>query len=125
MDAYDDFYSQSFPPPTPNPCDDCPWRRNALRGWLGPYSPQEWPEAAHCESAIACHQTIRRNQRRGGGDWDNPEMRQCRGASIFRANVCKNPRHPDLQSGPVDKDRVFASNAEFLAHHKDRFDQLS
>jgi hypothetical protein len=113
----DDFYSRTFPSATPNPCDECPWTRTSTRGWLGPHTPEEWLDIAHGESPIACHKTIRRTDDYGIGDWANPEMRQCRGASIFRANVYKNPRHPDLKSGPVDEEHVFTTHAEFLAHH--------
>ena len=117
MESDVEFYSRTFPPPTPKPCDDCPWRRIATRGWLGPMDAHEWIEAAHGESAIACHKTIRRTNDEGVGDWDNPEMRQCRGMSIFRENVFKVPRHPDLEPGPEDRVNVFATNEEFVDYH--------
>lgn len=88
-----------------------------MRGWLGPFSAEEWLELAHGENPIACHQTIHHADDNGEGDWDDPGMRQCRGAAIFRANVCKRPRDPEVAHGPVDRDSVFGRSDEFLAHH--------
>ena len=36
-------------------CADCPWAREALAGWLGLLSADEWVEAAHSESTAECH----------------------------------------------------------------------
>lgn len=101
-----------LPPATSSPCNDCPWRRNAIAGWLGPHTASEWLDIAHGESAIACHQTIDHN----GQDWS--ELKQCRGAAIFRANVAKLPRNPKVAVGPEDHEHVFSSSKEFLEHHE-------
>lgn len=101
-----------YPDPTKEPCNDCPWRRNSVRGWLGPYDARQWIEAAHGEGAIACHQTIPK-----GGGW-GPNTLQCRGAAIFRANAKKQPRNPTITTGPEDKERVFAWDDEFIEHHE-------
>lgn len=106
-----DAMTREYPDAVPKPCNDCPWRRVAVRGWLGPYSAEEWLDAAHGEAPIACHETIPT-----GGGWGD-KTRQCRGAAIFRENVQKQPRNPTIATGPEDKVTVFASNAEFLEHH--------
>jgi hypothetical protein len=103
----------SLPPATTKPCIECPWRRAAVPGYLGPYEAAEWTEIAHGESAIACHMTIPAGV---DGEWSDG-MLQCRGAAIFRANVCKLPRDPRVVTGPMDTHAVFAANIEFLAHH--------
>lgn len=108
---------QEFPPAVPKPCNDCPWRREATPGWLGPHTPKDWIKIAHGEQPIACHQTIVTEPGEERGDWEHPQMRQCRGAAIFRANVCKNPRHPEIETGPGDTESCFATNDEFLEHH--------
>lgn len=100
-----------FPPAVPQPCNDCPWRRDATIGWLGPYTAEDWIEMLHSETPIACHQTIPK-----GGGWGE-DTRQCSGAARMRANVCKTPRNPSIESEPIDEERVFSSNDEFLAHH--------
>ena len=111
----------NFPPPTPVPCTECPWRRESAPSFLGPHSPQEWRDLAHSEAPIACHQTITPDEH-GEGDWEDPRIRQCRGAAIYRRNVVKTPRNPSdaarLPGVNPDRAHVFASSAEFLAHHE-------
>lgn len=86
-----------------SPCGDCPWRKDALPGWLGTMTPEEWLRAAHGEDRIDCH-TL--------------EGPQCAGAAIYRANVCKHPRDPELLRLPFDRDLVFDDPRKFLAYHK-------
>jgi hypothetical protein len=93
------------------PCNDCPWRRNAVQGWLGPHDANEWAEAAQSDSAIACHQTIRESE-----SWEG--TKQCRGASIFRANICKMSRDPRVVNSEADHERVFSSPQEFIEYHE-------
>ncbi len=84
------------------PCGDCPWRRGAIRGWLGPLTGTEWTEAAHGEGRIDCHTLT---------------GAQCAGAAIFRGNICKSPRDPETLVLPSDRTKVFAWDNEFLDHH--------
>lgn len=111
---------ETFPPPVAKPCRECPWRRDSTWGYLGPHTAQEWVEQAHGEAIIACHMTIKDVEPGGDGDWNHPAMRQCRGAAIFRRNVGKNHRRPDVPSGPHDTETVFATNGEFIDHHTRR-----
>ena len=112
--------TKRLPEATPSPCNECPWRREAEGGHLGPYSPLDWIKIAHSDSPIACHKTVVvTNPLEGIGDWDHPKIRQCRGAAIFRANVAKTPRNLDVITGPVDKESCFGTNEEFAAHHGD------
>jgi hypothetical protein len=101
----------ALPPATAKPCVECPWRRIAAAGWLGPFSAERWIEIAHSDEAIACHRTIKKS-----GTWDGAS--QCRGAAIFRANMFKLPRDPEVVTGPTDTETVFRDPAEFLAHHE-------
>lgn len=66
--------------------------------------------AAHSEEPIACHKTIQVND-----EWEG--ARQCRGAAIYRANVCKLPRSDEVVVGPVDRESVFATPSQFIEHH--------
>lgn len=93
------------------PCSDCPFARASLRGWLGPLDADAWVRLAHGEGYSECHTTFIR---------DNGEDRpaDCAGLAIYRANVVKVPRDPEALILPSDKTLVFASPAEFLAHHK-------
>lgn len=85
-----------------SPCSDCPWARKSLAGWLGSATREEWLGDAHGETRIECHTLI---------------GAQCAGAAIYRANVCKSPRDPDLLRLPADREKVFANKQEFWAHH--------
>ena len=98
-----------------NPCNDCPWRRKALPGWLGPFYAEQWVALAHSEEPIACHQTIEVED-----DWTQPGLRQCAGAATYRSNVAKRPRNPQVALRPVDRDRVFSGPSEFTEHHNPR-----
>ena len=85
------------------PCHDCPWRRKAIPGWLGEDEAKDWIERAHGECAVECHTN---------------EGHQCAGMAIYRANVAKSTRYPSLiLELPHDTVSVFASPAEFYAHH--------
>jgi hypothetical protein len=106
-----------LPEPTKVPCPECPWLRVSAPGWLGPYTADEWLTLAHSDSPIACHTTITETNEEGEGDWSHPQMRQCQGAAIFRANVFKSPRHPSIARAERDTEMVFTWNDEFRAHH--------
>ena len=84
------------------PCDDCPWRRDSIAGWLGPGSPGAWLQAAHGDGRINCHALT---------------GVQCAGAAIYRTNVCKRPRNPELLLLAANKRDVFATPDEFRSHH--------
>lgn len=110
----------TLPDATPEPCNECPWRRVAPSGYLGPYSPLDWIKIAHRDTPIACHKTVVvTDPLEGIGSWEHPKLRQCRGAAIFRSNVGKEPRNPHVVTGPEDTEGCFATNEEFLVHHGD------
>jgi hypothetical protein len=85
------------------PCTDCPWARKSLVGWLGPNDAEEWVQIAHSDAKVPCH--VIDNQ-------------QCAGIAIYRKNVCKTPRDPEVLRLPADRETVFATPAEFKAHHE-------
>lgn len=106
----------SLPPVTARPCAECPWLRTSAPGWLGPLDAEEWVALAHSDQPIACHTTIVDAGEDGIGDWDDPLIRQCKGAAIYRANVLKRPRDPEVARAERDTETVF-SWGEFEAHH--------
>lgn len=85
------------------PCSDCPWSRLALPGWLGGSTVEQWIAEAHGETRINCH-TLK-----------GP---QCAGSAIYRANVCKLPRDPEILRIKADRETVFATPKEFKEHHE-------
>ena len=84
------------------PCGDCPWRKDALPGWLGNMSVDQWLQAAHIETLIDCHTKI------------GP---QCAGAAIYRRNVCKMTHTPAIIRLEPDREKVFTTPMAFKAHH--------
>lgn len=84
------------------PCSDCPWAREALNGWLGGGSIDDWLHTAHSDAHVDCH-TLR--------------GAQCAGLAIYRRNVCKRVE-PPLLVLERDTDKVFATPMEFREHHE-------
>lgn len=88
------------------PCSDCPWARTALPGWLGDNDVAEWMRIVHGDGIIECHAL------------KGPSCsHQCAGAAIYRANVCKTSRDPEVLTLPADSKKVFTWG-EFEKHHE-------
>jgi len=68
------------------PCEDCPFRRNAVPGWLADQTPAEYCQMAHSNDLIQCH-----TKKLADGDHV-----QCAGAAIYRANVSKRCDAPSI-----------------------------
>lgn len=93
----------TMPPATKmltKPCSDCPMRRDALKGWLGGASPDEYVRLCHSDAVVECH--VHAGSR-------------CAGLAVYRRNVAK--RQPAEHALPRDTEAVFATPMEFLAHH--------
>ena len=112
------------------PCNDCPFRRNAVPGWTGAADPEWFVESALSDyteyqggSKFApCHLT----QDFEDPDWEDkiPEVHACVGALQFCANNMKSPRDPERSAAvraAGTNPKVFANPAEFLAHHKKEY----
>lgn len=85
-----------------SPCSDCPFRRDALPGWLGGRTPAQYALLACSDEIILCHTKV------------GP---QCAGAAIYRANICKEARSKRVLRLPKDTVKVFAWVTEFMQHH--------
>lgn len=84
------------------PCPDCPWSRDALPGWLGSMTAEQWVKHAHSDGTAECHALLGAH---------------CAGLAIYRSNVAKKPRDPNALTLPADRERVFASPCQFVEHH--------
>lgn len=106
----------TLPEAVHSPCKECPWRKNATTGHLGPYSAEEWIDIVKSEEAIACHMTFS-----GNATWSTPGIRQCKGAATFRDNICKLPKNrTDAAYREVSQDeksKVFRQPGEFIEYH--------
>lgn len=82
-------------------CSDCPWRRDALNGWLGGNAVETFLAIAHSDTRYDCHAIM---------------GAQCAGMAIYRRNTCKRVE-PPLLVLPADHDTIFSNRMEFSAHH--------
>lgn len=100
------------------PCPSCAFRRDITPGALGGSTPETFIGQAHGPFQIPCHTHY--------GERSYSEVHaqceaipQCAGAAIYRANVGVAEALPEqLHQLPADKQLVFASPAEFIAHHQ-------
>lgn len=81
-------------------CSDCPLRRDAIRGWLGGSTPEEYVRLCHSDEVVECH--VHAGSR-------------CAGLAIYRRNTCK--RQPAEHTLPSDHVTIFSNQIEFLKHH--------
>lgn len=82
------------------PCHDCPMRRNAIPGWLGDATPEQYRSLCHSDAPVMCH-AIR--------------YAHCAGVAIYRANVVKRA---DFKL-PENHEAVFSTPMEFVEWHTD------
>lgn len=81
-------------------CSDCPLRRDALNGWLGGSTPEEYARLCHSDATVECH--VHAGSR-------------CAGLAIYRRNTAKSqPKEHEL---PADRETIFSNVMEFLDHH--------
>lgn len=85
------------------PCQDCPWARKSLAGWLGGSSADDWLREAHGDHEIPCHVL---------------KGAQCAGSAIYRRNVSKLSLNAGVLRLDADKELVFANPTEFKRHHE-------
>lgn len=106
--------------PLRQPCKECPLRRDSKPGYLGGYTPEMYIEILHSPASIACHSSP------GFHEGDISRQRACTGVAAFRANVghiCEyhgHVTHAQLATEIIgeDRERFFATDDEFVAHHK-------
>ena len=81
-------------------CSDCPLRRDALPGWLGGSSAEEYARLCHSDAVVECH--VHAGSR-------------CAGLAIYRRNTCK--WQPEEHKLPADTEAIFSNIVEFVEHH--------
>lgn len=113
------------------PCKACPFRRNSVAGWLGPWSPTELLLSL-ANTPFPCHKTI-------SGDGDqlitDDDLQGCAGAAIFLNRKCELSRAPETQAhqglcrgDPISEaaaPNIFNWSQEFLDHHLRRSDRAT
>lgn len=98
------------------PCKACPFSRKCEPGATGGSDPTVFIGQAFGPFWLPCHKTC---------DFSDPDwkkdlsVQQCAGAAIFRTNINRWHGMPSqLLRLPENKDLVFSSPEELLAHHK-------
>jgi len=103
------------------PCNECPFRRDSLPGYLGNYSsPEEFIAETMSDTEQPCHMSV---------DYEDPDWvsslgdkaNHCYGSLVFFRNICKMSRDPDRPRAEANHDEVFSSPSEFTSHHKGRW----
>lgn len=99
------------------PCNECPFRKDSLRGWLSAYSPTELHQIVMNEKPFPCHMT-----HDGDIEWEDAGSKTnplCAGALIYMKQAFKSPRNPDIAKcvKNIDRDTNILSVPEFFSHH--------
>lgn len=110
-----------FVEPMTKVCNDCPFRRKSMAGWLGGSSPEGFIDCMQRDEPLPCHQTI---------DYDDPDWlvkwmeqedtgKMCAGSLVFMANKLQRPHAKDFPTLPRDLENVFSNSVEFTRHHRE------
>lgn len=104
------------------PCGTCPFSRSVRPGALGGGSIPQFIGQVCGPFFLPCHSQpnygeIRSQMKSGAGGFE--EARQCAGAAVFRANIGRPGTGANSMelTLPPDREKVFSSYAEFVAHH--------
>ncbi len=98
------------------PCAECPFSRAVTPGTVGGSDPTVYVGQLIGPFLLCCHMDPKYDGKKKGMQ---PEVAQCAGAAIMRANVGVAPTMPEaLHALPADKELVFSSFEELLAHHR-------
>jgi hypothetical protein len=95
------------------PCAECPFARATPPGATGGAEPTVYIGQAVGPFFLPCHMDPKYEE-----NHRSTEVVQCAGAAAFRANVGVDVLMPEaLLRTDADRERVFATPAELLAHH--------
>lgn len=104
------------------PCNQCPYRRESLPGYLGDanYQPEVFLQQLDCRDMHPCHMAV---------DWndyteeDLLKAKKCTGALQFMNNslrIHRNREIAELQKTVGKNENVFQWKSEFINHHKEK-----
>jgi anti-sigma factor ChrR (cupin superfamily) len=97
------------------PCDACPFVKESIKGWLGPWTPEDMHRSVMAEQPFPCHKTIDHD----GQEFEETEL--CVGATMYATNCGKQFRADDLEEQRArhqDKAKETCMGMELLAYHK-------
>ena len=108
-------------------CKECPFAQDSIKGWLGPWSIEDFENFVRFDGTFICHMDVARLQ--GGDDseecLDDEEIEEqghhCVGMLRYMSGMCKLSR--DLQKAQFQneiktvKDRPVLKPNTFREHH--------
>lgn len=80
-------------------CEECPFRKKALPGWLGPHSIETIEKVVQSDEPFICHMSIAEAIESGMEDGDEQieeEGQHCVGMLRYRNAMCKKSRDPQV-----------------------------
>ena len=97
------------------PCNECPFRKKSLPGWLGGETTESTLDFVRHEADFACHKTRHKPE---------TEMSRCRGFLMFTKKICTIPKYNAELAAAVKKidhkskqmDEILGIT-EFVPHH--------
>lgn len=99
------------------PCNECPFRRKSLPGYLGNATPEEFLGATLNDTPMPCHKTVDYTKKTWRKSLGTERVAHCAGSLIFYANMCKLHRDRSMPRLEKDRENVFSRPDEFLKHH--------
>jgi len=112
-------------------CQECPFAKNAIKGWLGPWKIEDFENFVKYDSTVICHMDITRLQAEAE-DCDEDEDtiseeeieengQHCVGMLRYMSAMCKLSRDPEKAKAQNDvkkvKDREVLMPYQFREHH--------
>ncbi len=101
------------------PCNECPFRKDSMAGWLAEYTPEQLHGIVMNELPFPCHMTHEEDL-----DWSEAGKEDtplCAGALMYMKKSAKKPRRNDLALLVEQIDRKDCDNIlsvpEFFNHH--------
>lgn len=107
-----------------NPCNECPFRKAAAPGWLGPWNQDTILQQAHSESGLACH--VDGLIKKKLPDLElHDKVHVCVGGLMNANASCKSFRNPELRefAKKVGTSPDILTAWEFKEHHS-RLDRM-
>jgi hypothetical protein len=90
-----------------NPCNECPFRKDSAKGWLGGETPESTFDFVKHEADFACHKTRNKKQQ---------DMSRCRGFLLFTRKIGKLPHYnKELGKAVAAIDYETANNSNILS----------
>lgn len=108
-----------FVDPVSQPCNNCPFRRKSMPGWLGAGSPESFIDCMQRDEPLPCHQTVDYDDEHWLAKWmlqRDSKMKMCAGALVFMRNKLQNNPFAKVEK---DHENIFSNSVEFVRHHRE------